>query len=201
MDLVKRRLQRAIEIDWGIGEIAMPKRERDYTVSSGNVFADLGLPNPEETLAKAELAHRITVLIRNKGLTQVQTAELLGVDQPKVSLSRSWTSFRVLAGAVDAFPASAWAGHQNHRAGLPAFPVPGSCSCGIENDLALLEATGHKLSPLRSLTFGTLLVRAPSRHSESPRGRALSQAPCSPVLGLYQPLLEENHGRANSSAR
>ena len=63
----------------------MPKRERDYTVSSGNVFADLGLPNPEETLAKAEIAHRITVLIRDKGLTQVQTAKLLGVDQPKVS--------------------------------------------------------------------------------------------------------------------
>jgi predicted XRE-type DNA-binding protein len=63
----------------------MPKRERDYTVSSGNVFADLGLPNPEEALAKAELAHKITVLIRERGLTQAQTAKLLGVDQPKVS--------------------------------------------------------------------------------------------------------------------
>jgi len=63
----------------------MPKRERDYTSSSGNVFADLGLRNPEEALAKAELAHKITVLIRDKGLTQVQTAKLLGVDQPKVS--------------------------------------------------------------------------------------------------------------------
>jgi len=63
----------------------MPKRQRDYTVSSENVFADLGLPNPEEALAKAELAHKITVLIRDKGLTQVQTAKLLGVDQPKVS--------------------------------------------------------------------------------------------------------------------
>jgi len=63
----------------------MPKRERDYTVSSGNVFADLGLPNPEEALAKAELAHKITVLIRDKRLTQVQAAELLGVDQPKIS--------------------------------------------------------------------------------------------------------------------
>jgi predicted XRE-type DNA-binding protein len=62
----------------------MPKRER-YTVSSGNVFADLGLPNPEEALAKAELAHKIAVLIRERGLTQVQAAKLLGVDQPKVS--------------------------------------------------------------------------------------------------------------------
>ena len=63
----------------------MPKRELDYTVSSGNVFADLGLPNPEELLAKAELAHKITVLIRKRGLTQAQAAKLLGVDQPKVS--------------------------------------------------------------------------------------------------------------------
>jgi len=63
----------------------MTKREDDYTVSSGNVFADLGLPNPDEALAKAELAHKITVLIRERGLTQAQTAELLGVDQPKVS--------------------------------------------------------------------------------------------------------------------
>ncbi len=63
----------------------MPKHERDYTVSSGNVFADLGLPNPEEALAKAELAHKITVVIRDKGLTQVQAAKLLGVDQPKIS--------------------------------------------------------------------------------------------------------------------
>ncbi|HVC48322.1 MAG TPA: helix-turn-helix transcriptional regulator [Terracidiphilus sp.] len=63
----------------------MAKSERDYTVSSGNVFADLGVPNPEEALAKAELAHKIAVLIRARGLTQAQAAKLLGVDQPKVS--------------------------------------------------------------------------------------------------------------------
>jgi predicted XRE-type DNA-binding protein len=63
----------------------MPKRELDYTVSSGNVFADLGLPNPEEALAKAELANKIIELIRERRLTQVQAAKVLGVDQPKVS--------------------------------------------------------------------------------------------------------------------
>jgi predicted XRE-type DNA-binding protein len=63
----------------------MSKRIRDYTVSSGNVFADLGLPNGEEALAKAELAHKIAVLVQSRDLTQVQTAKLLGVDQPKVS--------------------------------------------------------------------------------------------------------------------
>ncbi len=54
-------------------------------VGSGNVFADLGLPNPEEHLAKAELASRIGEAIRQKRLTQAATAELLGIDQPKVS--------------------------------------------------------------------------------------------------------------------
>lgn len=63
----------------------MTTADRDYIVSSGNVFADLGLPNPEEALAKAELAHKITVLIRERGLTQVETAKLLGIDQPKIS--------------------------------------------------------------------------------------------------------------------
>jgi predicted XRE-type DNA-binding protein len=57
----------------------------EYEISSGNVFADLGLPNPEELLAKAELAHRIHVLIKQRNLTQRKAAELLGIDQPKVS--------------------------------------------------------------------------------------------------------------------
>jgi len=63
----------------------MAKRPKDYTLSSGNVFADLGLPHPEEMLAKAELAHKISVLVSERRLTQAQTAKLLGVDQPKVS--------------------------------------------------------------------------------------------------------------------
>lgn len=53
--------------------------------SSSNVFADLGHVNPEEALAKSRLAQRIAELIEEKDLTQIQAAELLGVDQPKVS--------------------------------------------------------------------------------------------------------------------
>jgi predicted XRE-type DNA-binding protein len=64
----------------------MPKRARDYVISSGNVFADLGLPNPEEALAKAELANKIAVLIHERRLTQAKAARLLGIDQPKVSM-------------------------------------------------------------------------------------------------------------------
>ncbi len=53
--------------------------------SSGNVFADLGLPNPDERLVKAELARKISEIITKRHLTQAEAAELLGIDQPKVS--------------------------------------------------------------------------------------------------------------------
>ena len=52
---------------------------------SGNVFADLGLPNPDLALAKAELVQRIRALIAERKLTQTEAAGLLGLDQPKVS--------------------------------------------------------------------------------------------------------------------
>lgn len=56
-----------------------------YIVGSENVFADLGHPRPAEALAKAELARKIAALIAKRGLTQTAAAELLEVDQPKVS--------------------------------------------------------------------------------------------------------------------
>jgi predicted XRE-type DNA-binding protein len=53
--------------------------------SSGNVFEDLGLPNPEELLIKAQLAHQISELIEMRHITQTDAAKILGIDQPKVS--------------------------------------------------------------------------------------------------------------------
>lgn len=55
------------------------------TRGSGNVFKDLGLPNPEERLAKAQLASLIDDVIRERALTQQDAAALMGIDQPKVS--------------------------------------------------------------------------------------------------------------------
>ncbi len=52
---------------------------------SGNLFADLGLPNPTGRLAKAQLASRIEDVIRKRKLTQQKAATLMGIDQPKVS--------------------------------------------------------------------------------------------------------------------
>ena len=56
-----------------------------YVVGSANVFADLGQSRPAEALAKAELARKIAALITRRGLTQTAAAELLEVDQPKIS--------------------------------------------------------------------------------------------------------------------
>ena len=57
----------------------------EITESTGNVFADIGVPEPEEALAKADLAARICEIIAERGLTQRQAAKVLGVDQPKIS--------------------------------------------------------------------------------------------------------------------
>jgi predicted XRE-type DNA-binding protein len=53
--------------------------------SSGNVFADLGLPNSEQELLKARLTLQIYRIIKERALTQVQAGKLLGVSQPQVS--------------------------------------------------------------------------------------------------------------------
>lgn len=55
------------------------------TRSSGNVFRDLGLPDPELLQAKADLAHKIAEIIERKKMTQREAASVLGVTQPKVS--------------------------------------------------------------------------------------------------------------------
>ena len=53
--------------------------------SSGNVFDDLGLPEAETHLLKAELVSRIDEIIRRRRLTQKRAAEILGISQPDVS--------------------------------------------------------------------------------------------------------------------
>ncbi|HSX04372.1 MAG TPA: helix-turn-helix transcriptional regulator [Rhabdochlamydiaceae bacterium] len=58
----------------------------EYEESCGNVFADLGLSNPEEALAKSQLAWEISKIIKKRRLTQAKVAKILKIDQPKVSL-------------------------------------------------------------------------------------------------------------------
>jgi predicted XRE-type DNA-binding protein len=63
--------------------------------SSGNVFADLGLPNAEELLAKAPMVQRIEDLIKERALTLPQAAELLATKPMKLK--------RLLHGDLDLF--------------------------------------------------------------------------------------------------
>ncbi len=53
--------------------------------SSGNVFVDLGRPDAEETFARVRLAQQIAEIIERKALSQADAANLMGLDQPKVS--------------------------------------------------------------------------------------------------------------------
>ena len=52
---------------------------------SGNVFADLGLPDPDERHLRVQLALRLNDLLKAEGLTQAAAAKLLGISQPHVS--------------------------------------------------------------------------------------------------------------------
>src|ERR1700757_2093111 len=62
------------------------KRVSHVTEGSGNVFADLGLPNPEQELLKAQLTLQIYTILKSSGMKQVEIAKILGVQQPQVSL-------------------------------------------------------------------------------------------------------------------
>lgn len=62
------------------------KGKIQFENSSGNVFADLGLPHPEQEQIKVRLTLQIYKLIKERGLTQAEAGEILGIKQPHVSL-------------------------------------------------------------------------------------------------------------------
>ena len=63
-------------------------KKYDYVKSCGNVFADFNLPTAADLLVKPQLVVRIMKEMDHRRLTQTQAAELLGIDQPKVSALR-----------------------------------------------------------------------------------------------------------------
>ncbi|MDN5872418.1 MAG: helix-turn-helix domain-containing protein [Nitrococcus sp.] len=66
----------------------MPKRTVEgieVEHSSGNVFADLGLPDAEKLKVKSSLVIEITRAVRRLGLTQEEAGRRMGLAQPKVS--------------------------------------------------------------------------------------------------------------------
>jgi predicted XRE-type DNA-binding protein len=78
----------------GKAKLAMSKRAKKSNgtakevrvqKSSGNVFADLGMPHPEQELLKAKLTLQIYRLIKGRGITQTEAGKILGIQQPHVS--------------------------------------------------------------------------------------------------------------------
>ena len=63
----------------------MTKRKIEAQESSGNVFADLGLPDSEDRLLKAGIVSELQRLIKERELTQVKAAKLVGISQPDLS--------------------------------------------------------------------------------------------------------------------
>lgn len=66
---MKKRLVKGVEVQRG----------------SGNVFADLGLPDADKLKIKSGLVFEIIQAIRKQGLTQEEAARRMGISQPKVS--------------------------------------------------------------------------------------------------------------------
>ena len=62
-----------------------PTEKVQMVRGSGNVYADLGFKDPERLLVKAELVAAIASIVSERGLTQAQAAELLGLTQPRLS--------------------------------------------------------------------------------------------------------------------
>jgi predicted XRE-type DNA-binding protein len=63
----------------------MDNEDEAIYVSSGNVYEDFGVPDAEEMHRKAKLVIQIHKIIEERGLSQRQAANILGIDQPKIS--------------------------------------------------------------------------------------------------------------------
>jgi len=59
--------------------------KKGYETGSRNVFQDIGVPNAEEHLVKAQLVFKIDTILKRRGMKQADAAELLGVRQPDIS--------------------------------------------------------------------------------------------------------------------
>ncbi len=61
------------------------EESEEVTVSTESAFHALGLPDADDLVLRAELLRKIADIVKERGLTQVRAAELLGMDQPRVS--------------------------------------------------------------------------------------------------------------------
>ena len=159
----------------------------DSTVErgSGNVFADLGHPEADAHLLKADLVTRIDTIIRQRGITQTEAARLLGLTQPDVSrllrgdfreysLERLFRLLTALGRDIDIVirqPRSASGGEAAHRGKRDRLTPPSRrpsrrvcCAAGPPSAAPVDRHTRYSL-PLQN---ASCRVREPiARHSAS----------------------------------
>lgn len=64
--------------------------KKGYGIGNRNVFKDIGVPASEEHLVKAQLVFKIDTILKDRGMKQVEAADLFGVRQPDVSNDAAW---------------------------------------------------------------------------------------------------------------
>ena len=91
-----------------------------YTVSSGNIFKDLGFENPDEELAKVKLASKINRLIADKGMTQKEATDFLGISRKKMTDLRNGRLGKITLDMLFFF-----LGKLNHQIEIRVIPKSG----------------------------------------------------------------------------
>ena len=79
------------------------KSANKVVASSGNVFADLGLPDAAELDTKVRLAVAVNRLLESRRLTQAAAATALSINQPKISALKHYKleGFSVLGSDIE----------------------------------------------------------------------------------------------------
>ena len=65
-------------------------RRKMHSKGTANVLVDLGFEDAEELTVKATLAHKINELVAERGLSQMEAADIVGMPQPKISQIRNY---------------------------------------------------------------------------------------------------------------
>jgi len=94
--------------------------KKAYETGSRNVFKDIGAPNAEEHLVKAQLVFKIDKIMKDRGLKQTEAAVLFGIRQPDVSKLPSQPAPQMPAGLPSSDPGKNKVRHLRSFSRLPA---------------------------------------------------------------------------------
>jgi predicted XRE-type DNA-binding protein len=125
------------------------KKDPEYEIGSGNVFADLELDDADELLTRAQLGHTVRLLVRQRKLKQREIATLLDIDQAEVS--------RLMNGQYHLFA----------EGRLFAF-----LKC-LEQKVTIQVSRHHKGEPYQQVTFASSRRRDPRASALPAQGTIL----------------------------